>query len=106
MPSKRLATSANESAISIEANPTAATIHGLHAPALAASAAGSAKTPLPMTWLTPMAVRSQRPSSRFSVAGAAVSMGRGTTVVVSWAEKNLEPANPENPEELPEPVEP
>ena len=63
----------------------AATIQGLHAPAFAASAAGSANTALPITWLTPMAVRSHRPSSRFSPVDAGDSMGRGTAVVVSWA---------------------
>jgi hypothetical protein len=35
--------------MSMEASPTAATIQGLHAPARAASAAGSANTALPMT---------------------------------------------------------
>jgi hypothetical protein len=49
VPSKRLATSANDSAISIEATPTAATIQGLHAPASAASSAGCANTAAPIT---------------------------------------------------------
>src|SRR3990170_1701349 len=68
--------------MSIEASPTAATIQGLQAPAVAASAAGNANTALPMTWLTPTAVRSQRPSSRFSAGVDDVLAGGCTAVVV------------------------
>ena len=73
MPSNRLATSANDSAISIDASPTTATIHGLQAPAVAASAAGRANTAPPITWLTPTAVRSHRPSTRFKPSQELVS---------------------------------
>src|SRR4051795_13472592 len=61
--------------------PTAPIIHGLHAPARAASAAGSANTAPPITWLTPMAVRSQRPSNRRRagrICGASSRVGSGT----------------------------
>src|SRR5690242_17285604 len=40
---------------------------GLHAPISAATCAGIRKIAAPMTWLMPMAVRSQRPSARRSV---------------------------------------
>src|SRR5262245_46173365 len=43
-------------------NPT-----GLQAPTSAATCAGIRKIAAPMTWLMPMAVRSQRPSARRSV---------------------------------------
>src|SRR5262245_18540822 len=75
--SKRLATSAKTSANSIEATPTAPTIHGLQGPTLAAIVAGTAKTAPPRTWLTPIAVRSQGPSSRLS-EGIVEGDGEGT----------------------------
>src|SRR6476620_4536296 len=67
--------------MNIDATPPAATIHGLHAPTSAASAAGSANTAPPITWLTPIAVRSHRPSARLSagrVGGVAARVGSGT----------------------------
>src|SRR4051812_18434275 len=61
--------------------PVAATSHGLHVPVLAATAAGRANTAPPITWLTPMAVRSHRPSARLSAGRASragVRIGSGT----------------------------
>ena len=50
--------------------PVAATSHGLQVPVFAATAAGSANTAPPITWLTPIAVRSHRPSARLSAGRA------------------------------------
>src|SRR3954468_20650133 len=84
--SKRLLTSANVAANSCEAKPIATIRIGLQPPTYAASDAGRAKTAPPMTWLMPIAVRSQRPSSRRSSATAVscimkAAMEQGQVVV-------------------------
>src|SRR3954452_117530 len=66
--SKRLLNSAKQSATDSDRTPISTTPIGLHAPTCAASCAGHRKIAPPITWLTPIAVRSQRPSARFSVA--------------------------------------
>src|SRR3954470_14477078 len=50
--------------MSNEAMPTTTINTGLQPPTSPARVAGSANTDAPITWLTPMAVRSHRPSSR------------------------------------------
>src|SRR3954464_539429 len=79
VPSKRLATSAKVSAMSMETRPVAPTIHGLHAPVFAATAAGRPNTAAPMTWLTPMAVKSHRPNSRLRPGALRSSVVDGTS---------------------------
>ena len=67
--SKRLPTSRSTSAIDSDSNPTAMNASGPHGPTRAATSEGSRKIALPITWLTPIAVRSHLPSARRS-AGA------------------------------------
>src|SRR5688572_26414624 len=62
--SKRLPTSAYESAMHSTASPTTMTAIGLQLPSCAATSEGVRKTPPPMTMLMPKAVRSQRPRAR------------------------------------------
>src|SRR5690349_12329451 len=50
-----------------DASPIAMKPTGLHAPISAATCAGIRKIAAPITWLIPIAVRSQRPSARRSV---------------------------------------
>src|SRR5687767_170008 len=68
--SKRLPASAKHKAIDRESKPTARNAIGPHAPTLAWTCEGSRKIALPITWLTPIAVRSHFPSSRRSVGGS------------------------------------
>src|SRR5436190_3909844 len=67
VPSNRLPTSAKQSATDIDASPIRTNAIGLHPPICAATCAGIRKIAPPITWLTPIAVRSQRPSARRSV---------------------------------------
>src|SRR5262249_16871891 len=66
VPSKRLPTSAKQSAIDSDASPIATKATGLQAPTCTATCAGIRKIAAPMTWLMPIAVRSHRPSARTS----------------------------------------
>src|SRR5262249_1665241 len=72
---KRLPTSAKQSATDIDARPISTKPIGLQPPICAATCEGIRKIAPPITWLTPIAVRSHRPSARRSVgrAGAAVA---------------------------------
>src|SRR5437773_6156337 len=74
VPSKRLPTSAKHNATDIDARPIRTNPIGLQPPICAATCAGIRKMAPPITWLTPIAVRSHRPSARRSVgfAGAVV----------------------------------
>src|SRR3954454_8587161 len=65
--SKRLLNSAKHSATDKDSAPISTNPIGLHAPTCAATCAGQRKIAPPITWLTPIAVRSQRPSARLSV---------------------------------------
>src|SRR5262245_60834362 len=75
VPSNRLPTSAKHSATDSDSRPTSTKPIGLHAPTCAATCAGHTKMAPPITWLTPIAVKSQRPSARRSdgAEGAAVT---------------------------------
>jgi hypothetical protein len=68
--SNRLPTSAKHSAMKSDARPTPRNITGPQLPTSRATSAGNRKIAAPTTWFTPMAVRSQRPSVRRSVAAA------------------------------------
>src|SRR3954470_12567096 len=65
--SKRLLNSAKHRATDNDSAPISTNPIGLHAPICAATCAGQRKIAPPITWLTPIAVRSHRPSARFSV---------------------------------------
>src|SRR5688572_16012694 len=76
--SNRLPASAKHKAIDRESKPTARNAIGPQAPTLAWTCEGSRKIALPITWLTPIAVRSHLPSARWSdgVSGAsAIDLG-------------------------------
>src|SRR5262245_46537969 len=65
--SNRLLSSAKHNATDNDRTPISTNPIGLHAPICAATWAGHRKIAPPITWLTPIAVRSQRPSARVSV---------------------------------------
>ena len=60
--SNRLPTSAKHNATNSDARPMATNISGPQLPTSRATSAGRRKMAAPITWLTPMAVRSQRPA--------------------------------------------
>ena len=57
-----------------DASPISRNAIGPHGPISRAMSEGSRKIALPITWLTPIAVRSQRPSSRRNASGAAADV--------------------------------
>ena len=67
MLSKRLPTSAKHRATVSDARPISTNAIGLQVPIWAATCDGIRKMAPPITWLIPIAVRSQRPSTRRSV---------------------------------------
>ena len=81
--SNRLLNSAKQSATESESSPISTKPIGLHAPTCAATCAGQRKIAPPITWLTPMAVRSQRPRARRSAGAATVVRIWGGCIMTS-----------------------
>src|SRR6185503_4983485 len=73
--SKRLPTSAKQSAIDNDSKPIAMNAAGPHGPTCFATSDGSRKIALPITWFTPIAVRSHLPSARRSCGASAPAIG-------------------------------
>src|SRR4030095_1348922 len=73
--SKRLPASAKHNAIDSDSNPTAMNASGPHGPICLATSDGSRKIALPITWLTPIAVRSHLPSARLSAGASGPAIG-------------------------------